>query len=95
MEAQLKVTLGRRTYEIEIKPTESVLDAALRNNIDAPYSCMEGVCTACMAVIREGEVDFPDDTILGEDERAEGRTLTCQARLKSGCPRLVIDYDAV
>lgn len=93
--AQLIVTLSRETTTIDIKAGESVLDACIRQNLDAPYSCMEGVCTACVAQIVEGEIDFPDDTILDDRDRAEGKTLTCQARLKAGCEKVVIDYDAI
>lgn len=93
--SQLTVTLSGETHHLPLNHGESVLDAALRAGLDAPYSCMEGVCTACMAQIKEGDVDFPDDTILDDRDRAEGKTLTCQAKLKPGCAKLVIDYDAV
>lgn len=93
--SQLTLTLSGETTTIPMTHGESVLDAALRAGLDAPYSCMEGVCTACMAQIKDGEVDFPDDTILDDRDKAEGKTLTCQAKLKHGCEKLVIDYDAV
>lgn len=93
--AKLTVTLSRETTTLEIQSGESVLDACIRQNLDAPYSCMEGVCTACMAQLVEGEIDFPDDTILVDRDRAGGMTLTCQARIKAGCEKLVIDYDAI
>lgn len=93
--SQLTVTLSGVTTTVPMNHGESVLDAALRAGLDAPYSCMEGVCTACMAQIKEGEVEFPDDTILDDRDRAEGKTLSCQAKLKADCAKLVIDYDAV
>lgn len=91
--AKLSVTLSRKTFELEINAGESLLDAALRGGVDAPYSCMEGVCISCLAMVKEGELDFPDDTILSDEDRAQGRTLTCQAKVKPGCARVVINYD--
>lgn len=93
--AKIKIKLGGDEHEFPIEAGESVLDAALRNNLEAPYSCMEGVCTACMAKITEGEVDFPDDTSLRAGDRAQGLILTCQAKIKPGCEKLAVDYDAI
>lgn len=93
--SQLTITLCGETKTIPISDGESLLDAALRAGLDAPYSCMEGVCTACVAQIKEGEVDFPDDTILDDRDRAEGKTLTCQAKVKAGSEKVIIDYDSI
>lgn len=93
--ATLIVTLGRKQHEIDLHSGESLLDAALRAGLDVPYSCMEGVCTACMAQVREGKINFPEDTTLTERDSSEGKTLTCQAKLGMGCQKVVIDYDAV
>lgn len=89
------VTVGGETTECEYRPGESLLETALRADVNAPYSCMEGVCTACMAKLEEGEIDFPEDTILSEEDAAEGKTLTCQAKVKKGCSRVVVNYDAI
>ena len=44
--------------DLEVKKSETILDAALENDIDLPYSCQSGVCTACMAYLKSGEVDM-------------------------------------
>lgn len=93
--AKLKIQVSGVSKEFEYNKGESLLDCALRNDLDAPYSCMEGVCTSCLAVVREGKVDFPEDTILSPDEVKAGRVLTCQARVAEGCSMVVIDYDAI
>lgn len=92
---ELKVTLGGETKTLQYKDGESILECALRHNLNAPYSCMEGVCTACIAMVEEGQLDFPKDTILTDEEAAEGKTLTCQAKFASACPRVAINYDKV
>lgn len=95
MATKVVITVGGETKECDYRDGESLLETALRSDVNAPYSCMEGVCTACMAMIQEGQVDFPDGTILSDDEAAEGKTLTCQAKVKKGCEKVVVNYDAI
>jgi ferredoxin len=92
---KIEFEINHQRREVDYDPGESILDCAIRNGLNPPYSCMEGVCTACLALVTEGEVDFPDDTILDSDEVAKGRILTCQAKPRKGCARLKISYDAV
>ena len=35
-------------YKLPVKPHETVLEAALNMDIDLPYSCQAGMCTACL-----------------------------------------------
>ena len=64
-------------FQFEIEDDESILDAALRNDIDAPYACMSGTCNSCQATITEGEVRMEDAEALSEDEIEQGEVLTC------------------
>ncbi|MEE9361856.1 MAG: ferredoxin--NADP reductase [Cellulophaga sp.] len=70
-----------------------VLDAVLKENIDAPYSCQGGVCSSCIARITEGEAEMVKNQILTDSEIAEGLILTCQALAKT--PTLKVDFDDV
>ena len=70
-----------------------VLDAVLKENIDAPYSCQGGVCSSCIARIKEGKADMVKNQILTDSEIAEGLILTCQAHPTT--PTLTVDYDDV
>ena len=46
-------------YEItEENNKESVLDIALKNDLDAPYSCKGAVCSTCKAKLISGEVEM-------------------------------------
>lgn len=61
------------------KNKESVLDAALEEGIDLPYSCKGGVCGTCRAKLLEGEVDMDANYSLEDYEVARGFVLTCQS----------------
>jgi len=90
-----KVTLILDGEEVsfEMSKDEVVLDVALSNGIDVPYSCQGGVCLTCMGKIEEGKADMIENQLLSEDEINDGCLLTCQAVPKSGT--LKINYDDV
>ncbi len=71
----------------------SVLEAALIENIDAPYSCQGGICSSCVARLKEGKVKMRQNNILTESEVEEGLILTCQAHPTTS--KIVVDYDDV
>ena len=79
------------TFEMSTKQT--VLEAALDEDLDAPYSCQGGICSSCLARIKEGEATMRQNNILTESEVAEGLVLTCQAHPKTST--IVVDYDDV
>lgn len=72
---------------------ETVLEAALDNDLDVPYSCQGGICSSCIARIKEGKAEMRKNQILTDGEIAEGLILTCQAQPTT--PTLKIDYDDV
>ena len=78
---------------IEMSQKQSILEAALDEDIDAPYSCQGGICSSCLARLKEGSAKMRQNNILTEKEVAEGLILTCQAHPTS--PTIVVDYDDV
>lgn len=92
-EAQVTVLLDDETFSFTMNQSDSVLSAALRNQLDAPYSCQGGVCSSCLAKITEGTAIMAKNTILTEVEVEEGFVLTCQAHPTSS--RIVVNYDDV
>ena len=88
-----KVTLILDGEEVsfEMSKDEVVLDVALSNGIDVPYSCQGGVCLTCMGKIEEGKADMIENQLLSEDEINDGCLLTCQAVPKSEI--LKINFD--
>jgi len=95
LDGQTKVTVLVDDEEITfVMPKEiTVLDAALKQGIDAPYSCQGGICSSCMARIKNGTAEMKKNAILTDGEIAEGLILTCQAHPTS--PELYVDYDDV
>lgn len=86
------VTLDGATRAFRMpKRGESLLDAALAQNIDAPYACKAGVCSTCRAKILEGEAEMAVNHALEEYEIRQGYVLTCQCFPLSD--RLVVSYD--
>ena len=79
------------TFEMSKKQT--VLDAALKQGIDAPYSCQGGICSSCLARITSGTAEMTKNSILTDKEIASGLILTCQAHPTS--ESIYIDYDDV
>lgn len=69
----------------------SLLDAALGNNIDAPYACKAGVCSTCRAKVLEGEVEMEVNHALEDYEVRQGYVLSCQCFPLTD--NLVVSYD--
>jgi len=91
--AQVTVLVDDEENTITVKENETLLDAALKSGIDAPYSCQGGVCSSCMCMVTEGEVQLLKNSILTDSEIEEGLTLACQAIPKSS--KISIDFDDV
>ncbi|ENA1772984.1 CDP-6-deoxy-delta-3,4-glucoseen reductase [Yersinia ruckeri] len=57
--------------------TSTILESALENNINIEYSCKDGTCGSCKAMLISGEVDSAENTFLTESDIAKGAILTC------------------
>jgi ring-1,2-phenylacetyl-CoA epoxidase subunit PaaE len=83
-----------RQFEFDLEyDSEPILDAAIHNGIDLPYSCKGGVCSTCSAKVIEGEVKMDVCYALEPDDVNKGYVLTCQSHPKT--ERVVIDFDAL
>lgn len=91
--AQVTFLVDDEENTITVEENETLLDAALKSGIDAPYSCQGGVCSSCMCLVTEGEVQMIKNSILTDSEIEEGLTLACQAVPKS--LKISIDFDNV
>ena len=69
----------------------TLLNQALEEGIEIPFSCMSGACTTCKAKLVAGDVEMADHSSLGEDEVAEGWILTCQAMPRSDVVRIEVE----
>ena len=75
----VKISIDGENVELKVKKSQTILDAALENDIDLPYSCQSGVCTACMAYLSSGKVDMEVTDGLSDDEIEDGYILCCTA----------------
>jgi ring-1,2-phenylacetyl-CoA epoxidase subunit PaaE len=95
VEGHTKITVlvddEEATFEMSKKQT--VLEAALKQGIDAPYSCQGGICSSCLARVTSGTAIMSKNSILTDGEIADGLILTCQAHPTSD--DLYVDYDDV
>lgn len=86
------VTLDGTTRSFRMPKTgESLLEAALANDLDAPFACKAGVCSTCRAKVLEGEVEMRTNHALEDYEVDQGYVLTCQCYPLSD--RVVVSYD--
>ncbi len=92
-ETEVTVLLDDEEVSFTMKQTDDILASALRNNIDAPYSCQGGICSSCLAKITEGKAVMTKNTILTGAEVEDGFILTCQAHPTTS--KISIDYDDV
>lgn len=90
---QVEVLVDDETFTFVMDKKELVLDAVLKQDIDAPYSCQGGVCSSCIARLTEGKVEMVKNQILTDSEIEEGFVLTCQSHPISA--KIKIDYDDV
>ena len=90
---EVVVTLDDETETFTMPQNKSVLEAALDEGLDAPYSCQGGICSTCIARVTEGSVEMRKNQILTDSEIEDGLVLTCQSHPTSA--KLVIDYDDV
>ncbi|TDH35189.1 phenylacetate-CoA oxygenase/reductase subunit PaaK [Pseudohoeflea suaedae] len=89
---EVSVTLDGATRSFQMpKDGTAVLDAAIANNLDAPFSCKAGVCSTCRAKVLEGEVEMEINHALEDYEVRAGYVLSCQCIPLSD--RLVLSYD--
>jgi ring-1,2-phenylacetyl-CoA epoxidase subunit PaaE len=76
---EIKVRYEGEEYTFNVAPHQTILEAALELDIDLPYSCQAGMCTACMGKCTSGKVLLDEEDGLTKSELAQGYILTCVA----------------
>ncbi|MCC8359562.1 2Fe-2S iron-sulfur cluster-binding protein [Salinimicrobium sediminilitoris] len=92
-ETRLTIKVDDEVVTLSMPKNKTVLQMALDNDIDVPYSCQGGICSSCVARITEGTAEMEKNSILVDSEIEEGLILTCQAHPTSDS--LKVDYDDV
>lgn len=90
--SEIEVKVAGRSTRFELTADgENILDGALRNGADLPFSCKSGVCATCKARVIKGEVEMDLNHSLGKEEVEAGMILTCQSHPVSSS--VVVDFD--
>ncbi|RSK44113.1 ferredoxin--NADP reductase [Hymenobacter rigui] len=64
-------------YQFAVEPNQTILEAALDQDIDLPYSCQAGLCTACRGKCLSGKVHLDEREGLSDAEMKQGYVLIC------------------
>jgi CDP-4-dehydro-6-deoxyglucose reductase, E3 len=77
-----KVTIQSSGHVFEVKPSQTVLEAAIESGINLPYGCRTGACGSCKGQLISGKVMHDDyqGSAMTEAELAQGNALFCCAR---------------
>jgi len=87
------VLLDDEEHVFEMSQKDSLIKALNIQGIDAPQSCLGGVCSSCICKITKGEAILAKNSILTDQEIAAGLTLACQAYPTT--KEIAIDFDNV
>lgn len=90
---QITLTVDDEEVTFEMSQQQTILEAALKHGIDAPYSCQGGICSSCLARVKKGAATMKKNSILTDGEVAEGLILTCQAHPTTS--EIVVDFDDI
>ena len=74
---EVTIRYDGQEYKIMVEPGKHILETALDEGIDLPYSCQSGLCTACRGKALSGKVKLDEEEGLSQAERDEGYVLTC------------------
>jgi ring-1,2-phenylacetyl-CoA epoxidase subunit PaaE len=90
---KISILVDDEETSFEMSQKQTILEAALKQGLDVPYSCQGGICSSCICKITEGAVELKKNQILTDGEIAEGLTLACQAYPTTAS--IKIDFDDV
>lgn len=89
----VSVILDGSRRDFRVGPQDdTVLDAAIRQGQELPFSCKGGMCCTCRCKVVEGSSEMAVNYSLQDWELEAGFTLACQTRPTSD--HLVLDFDA-
>ena len=90
--SDITVVVDGEDFEFTLSNTgQTILDAAMEQGADVPFSCKGGVCCTCKAKVLEGKAVMDANYSLSEEEVEDGFILTCQAHPIT--ENIVVDFD--
>jgi ring-1,2-phenylacetyl-CoA epoxidase subunit PaaE len=89
--ASATIIIDGDEHAVTLEDNETILEAAIRIGLDAPYACQGGSCCTCRALLQEGKVEMAVNYALSASEVKQGFILTCQSRPTTD--KVVVNYD--
>ncbi len=89
--AKATIIIDGDEHPVTLEENETVLEAALRIGLDAPFACQGGSCCTCRALLEEGKVEMTVNYALSASEVKQGYILTCQSHPTT--PTVRVNYD--
>jgi ring-1,2-phenylacetyl-CoA epoxidase subunit PaaE len=89
--ASAKIIIDGDEHTVTLEDNETILEAAIRIGLDAPYACQGGSCCTCRALLQDGKVEMAVNYALSASEVKQGFILTCQSRPTTAS--VVVNYD--
>ena len=90
-DANLTIIMDGDEYPTRMLENETILEAAKRIGLDAPYSCQNGSCSTCRAKLLEGKIHMKVNFALNPKDVASNFILTCQSLPVT--ENVVVSYD--
>ena len=74
---EVTIVYDGEEHSVLVEPNTTILEAALDQGIDLPYSCQSGLCTACRCKKLSGDIKMDEEEGLSEAELKDGYVLIC------------------
>ena len=85
------ITIDGSAQTVTMEKDQTVLEAALAHNLDAPFACRAGVCSTCKCRLTKGQVEMAANHALEDYEVEAGFILSCQSFPLTD--EVAVDYD--
>jgi ring-1,2-phenylacetyl-CoA epoxidase subunit PaaE len=86
----VEILWNDNTYNLQVPYFKRILEVALENNINLPYSCRAGICSSCTSTCTSGGVRMDYNEVLTDQEVENGRVLICTAHPTANNTKIVI-----
>jgi CDP-4-dehydro-6-deoxyglucose reductase len=76
-----KIVIKPDNISFDVESNETILDAALKQNLNLPHGCKSGTCGACKCKVISGDLRLEpyNKTVLSDYDKNQGYTLLCKA----------------
>lgn len=84
----VELQLARSQRTVRVGPSESLLDALLRDGLDLLYDCRRGECGVCAVPVLDGIPDHRDYALGDAQKAANGTICLCVSRARTATLKL-------